>query len=105
MSKLPTSLMLIGCGRHAFRNHLPALFTMSERWTNLVIVDVEDQLPCIREGIEASFASLRDRIVYIGLQSADLSDQNSPELPGSLAALLGAAVKKHSVDKVIIATD
>jgi predicted dehydrogenase len=105
MSKLPTSLMLIGCGRHAFRNHLPALFTVSERWTNLVIVDVEDQLPRIREGIEASFASLRDRIVYIGLQSADLSDQNSPELPGSLAALLGAAVKKHSVDKVIIATD
>jgi predicted dehydrogenase len=101
-----TSVMVVGCGRHAFRNHLPVLLNMKKEWDKLVVVDLLHRLPTIKAQIDGIYKESAHRFVYIGVDTAQHKlVHNGYEIPNDLQEKLQRAAADYRVDKIIIATD
>lgn len=99
------SLLLIGCGRHAERNYLPALFAMSERWDRLLILDLPSRISAIRATITAQYADKSGSIVYVPIANAQKISANEVRLPSAVTGQLTKLVDEYDIDKVIVSTD
>mgnify|MGYP000153175243 CR=1 FL=1 len=98
--------MLIGCGRHAKRNHLPVLFAMQDTWKQLVIVDLKENIEEIRSHIVTAYGTVDQKVVYVGIDtSVEHFPANGYDLPLGAKTVLNQALAAYNVDKVIISTD
>ncbi|MDB5181400.1 MAG: sle [Candidatus Saccharibacteria bacterium] len=101
-----TAIMLIGCGRHAFRNHLPVLMAKPEAWRRLVIVDLRRRIDEISTSILAQYPDIGGKVEYLAVDANPLDFPfNARQVPEDINGALQAAADKHGVNRVIVATD